>query len=162
MEFSRFPCGVSSEGRKRRRKEWGREKGEECHSVEMILWKPLSLSLSLSLSFSLTLVPCFRANRLTEDVPLRGVAFPFCLQEMGERFGRLLFKEETCIYFVLLFRCFYCYSVFIILVIVIQFLMNIYFTLRDVLYSFSIHAHLSKNFSSKPETIFQIQATLKQ
>lgn len=38
------------------------------------------MKISLSLPFSLTLVPCFRANRLTEDVPLRGVAFPFCLQ----------------------------------------------------------------------------------
>lgn len=114
------------------------EGGRRERSAIPLRWYCENLSLSLSLSFSLTLVPCFRANRLTEDVPLRGVAFPFCLQEMGERFGRLLFKEETCIYLVLFFQCFYCYSVFIILVIVIQFLVNIYFTLRDVLYSFSI------------------------
>lgn len=75
------------------------------------------MKISLSLFLFLTLVPCFRANRLTEDVPLRGVAFPFCLQEMGERFGRLLFKEVVfkkfryifllTLLMVLLLHCFY-------------------------------------------------------
>lgn len=139
-------------GRKRRKKEWGRRE----RSAIPLRW--YCENLSLSLPFSLTLVPCFRANRLTEDVPLRGVAFPFCLQEMGERFGRLLFKEETCIYFVLLFRWLYCYIVFIILVrrIVIEFLLH--FT--GMYYSVLIHARLSsrcedflKKFFPKSETI---------
>lgn len=152
MEFSRFPCGVSSgKKEKEERMREGEGRGVPFH------WDD-TVKISLSLPFSLTLVPCFRANRLTEDVPLRGVAFPFCLQEMGERFGRLLFKEESCIYFVLLFRWLYCYIVFIILVrrIVIEFLLH--FT--GMYYSVLIHARLSsrcedflKKFFPKPETI---------